>query len=425
MNRTGSLPRGLEPFMTPTVGAASAEPLAETGPPLRILVGADVPPDPNAGASGTVYQMNRALEQLGHSVDEIWADELGRRIRHGNLHYWLELPRSYRAALRRRANRVYDVIELNQPHAYLATAEHQRCRRPGVIVNRSHGHEVRSEEVLTPWRMHFKEPAPSGLRGMVSAFLRRQLDGQWDQVAQTADGFHVSCHEDQQYLIERYRVAPENIGVISQGIPELYASTPPKPFTANRLNRLLYVGQNAFFKAPMVLIEIASRLLTSHKQLEMTWVCSPAHHAAIREQFPAELRSRVTLLPWMPQEQLIHVIDDHGLFVFPSFFEGFGKAPLEAMSRGLCVVASNAGGMRDFISDGVTGRLVPPGDVSAAVAAVESLLSSIEACQAMSARAAEAAQQHRWTRCAAQLVTFYRSLIARKQASAINRTASA
>ncbi len=69
--------------------------IAVAGPPLRILVGADVPPDLNPGASGTVLQTNLALRELGHHVDEIWADDLGRRIRHGNLHYAFELPRAY------------------------------------------------------------------------------------------------------------------------------------------------------------------------------------------------------------------------------------------------------------------------------------------------------------------------------------------
>ena len=44
-------------------------------PPLRILVGADVSPDPNAGASGTVWQMNEALRRRGNQVDEIWAED--------------------------------------------------------------------------------------------------------------------------------------------------------------------------------------------------------------------------------------------------------------------------------------------------------------------------------------------------------------
>ena len=36
---------------------------------MRFLVGSDYAPDPNAGAAGTIYWTNRALESLGHEVD--------------------------------------------------------------------------------------------------------------------------------------------------------------------------------------------------------------------------------------------------------------------------------------------------------------------------------------------------------------------
>ena len=60
-------------------------------------------------------------------VDEIWAEALGRRIEHGNLHYLFELPWAYRREVRKAcARQTYDVIELNQPHAYLASQDHHR-----------------------------------------------------------------------------------------------------------------------------------------------------------------------------------------------------------------------------------------------------------------------------------------------------------
>ena len=62
---------------------------------------------------------------------------------------------------------------------------------------------------------------------------------------------------------------------------------------------------------------------------------------------------------------LVQVYDRHGVFLFPSFFEGFGKAFLEAMSRGLVVIASDVGGMHDLIRDGENGFLVAPGDAAA------------------------------------------------------------
>ena len=82
----------------------------------------------------------------------------------------------------------------------------------------------------------------------------------------------------------------------------------------------------------------------------MTWVTSKLAHDQVLELLSETARPRVALLDWMPQKELLDVYDNHGIFVFPSFFEGFGKAFLEAMARGLCVVAADNGGASDVIS---------------------------------------------------------------------------
>lgn len=383
---------------------------------LRILVAADVPPDPNAGAAGTVFQMNRALERLGHVVEEVWQAELGRRIRHGNLHYLLELPLAYGRAHRRRRHQPFDIVEFNQPHAYLAAMTHRRLRLPGVFVNRSHGHEVRSEEALARWRRELAVVPSRGPRGWISSWLRRGLDRQWNLISETADAFHVSSRDDAEYLTMRYGVDPNRIAVVTQGIPEEYATTPGVPYTAERQRKLLYVGQYAFFKAPMMLARTVTTVLDQRPDATMTWVCGAGHHNDIRALLPESIRDRVSLCDWMSQAALIHVLDQHGLFLFPSFFEGFGKAPLEAMSRGLCVIASRTGGMRDFIEDGRTGRLVSIGQPQEMAAVALQLLDDLPACRQLAAMARQSAMQHRWETCATELVGHYRRWLADKQA---------
>jgi glycosyltransferase involved in cell wall biosynthesis len=388
------------------------------GRPLRILVGADVPPDPNSGASGTVFQTNEALRRLGHDVDEIWEPELRRRIQHGNLHYLLELPRAYRRVLRQRMEQqTYDVVEFNQPHAHLAAADFRRRSTHGVFVNRSHGHEIRVEEQLAPWRHLETEGHRLGLRRVLSGWLNPLLARHWKIVAGSADGFHVSCSEDAEFLADRYGVSDERIGVISQGVPELFINTPPQAMVDARRRRLLYVGQWSFVKAPMILARAVTLLLESRSDLAMTWVCGRAHHAAAQALFPASVRARITFSDWRPQNELLQIYDEHGIFLFPSFFEGFGKAPLEAMSRGLCVVASNTGGMRDFISDGVSGRLVPVGCPERFAQATSELLDNPVVCEQMSHQALTAARRYTWDRCAAELTHFYRRLLALRHSS--------
>jgi len=58
-------------------------------------------------------------------------------------------------------------------------------------------------------------------------------------------------------------------------------------------------------------------------------------------------------------EELLPVAD---LFLLPSLHESFGLVALEAMSAGVPVIATNEGGPREVIEDGVTGFLRAPDD---------------------------------------------------------------
>jgi glycosyltransferase involved in cell wall biosynthesis len=62
------------------------------------------------------------------------------------------------------------------------------------------------------------------------------------------------------------------------------------------------------------------------------------------------------------------------IFVLPSYSEGLSNALMEAMASGCACIASDVGGNRFLIQNGISGFLFPPGDRSALTAHVRRLL---------------------------------------------------
>src|SRR5581483_7169360 len=83
------------------------------------------------------------------------------------------------------------------------------------------------------------------------------------------------------------------------------------------------------------------------------------------EHLLAGHRERLVLLDAMQQAPLFGAVQHARLVVLPSLFENISNAVLEAMALGRPVLATSGTGFEEVIEDGVTGFLVPPGDVAA------------------------------------------------------------
>ena len=77
--------------------------------------------------------------------------------------------------------------------------------------------------------------------------------------------------------------------------------------------------------------------------------------------------------PWLrdvPPEEVPGLIAAHDVVLVPSVAEPFGLVAVEAVASGRWVVASDVGGLRDILIDGVNGTLVGDGDFAGALARV-------------------------------------------------------
>jgi len=132
--------------------------------------------------------------------------------------------------------------------------------------------------------------------------------------------------------------------------------------------------------------QLRHRLALAGKE---TWFAPKVREAA-RESGVAD---RIRFLGFVTDQDLQHLYNACDLFVFPSFYEGFGLPALEAMACEVPVIASAVGGIPEVVRDGIDGFLVPPRDVNTMAARAIDLFSSDSLQRQMGANARDHAQE--------------------------------
>lgn len=74
-------------------------------------------------------------------------------------------------------------------------------------------------------------------------------------------------------------------------------------------------------------------------------------------------RENIKYYDVVPNEKIFAIYDRNNILILPSYSESFPLVVLEAMARGLVVLASDIPGMREIIKEGENGYLFSPGDV--------------------------------------------------------------
>ena len=98
--------------------------------------------------------------------------------------------------------------------------------------------------------------------------------------------------------------------------------------------------------------------------------------------------------------------------VFPSYFDAFGSAVLEALACGLPVVVSRRAGAAELVVEGKTGALVDgPDDTPALVRAIRPFLDRDRRREAGRAARSEA-EHHGWDRHTMRMLEIYDEVVA-------------
>jgi glycosyltransferase involved in cell wall biosynthesis len=222
--------------------------------------------------------------------------------------------------------------------------------------------------------------------------LRRKL---------AAAAFVVTISEyNERLLHELYPDLSGKVVVVHCGV-DLDELRPPAgdDRRQNDLFRVVCVASLQEQKGHRVLIDAFSQLRESGVRAELALIADGPDAPALRRQV-AELGldEVVRLVGPLARPQVLDELLRSNVMVLASVpiesgkMEGIPVALMEGMAMGLPVVATNISGIPELVADGVSGRLVPPGDVRALAGAIRELATERETSMRMgvAARAAVA-----------------------------------
>jgi glycosyltransferase involved in cell wall biosynthesis len=114
----------------------------------------------------------------------------------------------------------------------------------------------------------------------------------------------------------------------------------------------------------------------------------------------------VRWLGYLPDDDLVAVMNAAAVVVYPSYYEGFGLPPLEAMACGRPVVTTHCGSLREVV--GEAAYIVEPSDDAAVTKALAEILSEPELADDLIRRGREHVLKFDWARTARLTAKAYR-----------------
>ena len=187
-------------------------------------------------------------------------------------------------------------------------------------------------------------------------------------------------HATRDFGIRHRLFAPERASVIYNGIPE-----PIAPATEDRADVRRELGLKP--DAPLVatvgrferqkglnyFIDAAAKVLARVPEAQFLLIGDGPLLDELRAQAARlGVADAIRFAGWRDDVQRVLAACD--VFALASLWEALPLTIAEAMAAARPVVATDVGGVREIVRDGVTGRVVPPRDVSALADAIAALL---------------------------------------------------
>lgn len=120
----------------------------------------------------------------------------------------------------------------------------------------------------------------------------------------------------------------------------------------------------------------------------------------------SERRERIKMLGYVDQVEKVSLYNLASVFVYPSFYEGFGFPPLEAMACGTPVIASSAASLPEVAGEAAI--MVDPYKVSELARSLEQVIASQELRAELTVKSLIAAKRFSWEKAARSYLELFK-----------------
>ncbi len=237
---------------------------------------------------------------------------------------------------------------------------------------------------------------------------------------QQADGIITVSEYSRRKLIEHFNINPQNVSVVGeasdpifQPIPDPYLTPVLQQTGIPKEGRLIvYVGGFGPHKNLTSLIhsftslarqpqyDDISLILVGKKQQE-TFFSEIEHLESLANE--SGLNTRIIFTGFLPDEELVILLNRAAVLVLPSLMEGFGLPAVEAAACGCPVIATKESPLPELL--GQTGIYFDPYQPDELTDALEKVLTSTELRSHMRQAGLVAASQLTWESAAQQLMS--------------------